>query len=192
MSNSNETFSIELFLSGDRKTGRLFLETYGGYIRQAVLKVRIKSDAIQHEDVFNGAIAHLLENDKKVLRMYKGGSSLSSYIFQVSYHYALTIAGKENKVTGNTDEMIPDGLMSEIFEDDSADETKAVVLRKAQKSLKEKDRRLLQIMFFDGRSTEEIMRLYNWNNSTVYSQKNKLLARLKKLVRKITTENVCL
>jgi DNA invertase Pin-like site-specific DNA recombinase len=47
-------------------------------------------------------------------------------------------------------------------------------------------------MFFDGRSTEEIMRLYNWNNSTVYSQKNKLLARLKKLVRKITTENVCL
>lgn len=207
MSYINEEFPLDLFLSGDPKAGRLFFEKYGGLIRNAVLKIRINSDAVKHDDVFNGAIVHLFDNDKKVLRVFKGGCTLSSYIFKVSYNYALSIANKENGLTGkfdktpideldsignekwmlhNSDVAPVEELLAEIFGEISIDVKMIEALRKAFKMLPQKDQNFLDMIFVYKRPTEEIMIEYELNSpNSVYSKKNKLLSKLKKLIRKI-------
>jgi RNA polymerase sigma factor (sigma-70 family) len=205
MSNSDEGFPLDLFLSGDREAGRIFFEKYGGLIRNAVLKVRIKSDVITHEDVFQGAVAHLFDKDKKVLRMYKGASRLSSYIYQVSYNYALTTVERENNLTGrfdktpiddldstgqekwllnSADETPADKLVAGIFGEKSIDEKKKAALQKALKMFSEKDQKFIDMLYKEKRSTEEIMIFFGLNSpNSVYSKKNKLLVKLEKLMK---------
>ena len=56
------------------------------------------------------------------------------------------------------------------------------------KKLKGKDRIFAQMAFLDQRSTDEIMEFFHWSSSTVYSQKNKIINKLKKLVNKMVFE----
>lgn len=207
MSDINEEFPLDRFLSDDRHAGRLFFEKFGGLIRKAILKVRIKSDAVKHDDVFNGAIAHILDQDKKVLRMYKGRSKLSTYIGQVCYKYALTVAIKENKLTGrfdktpideldvtgqekwllcSSDEIPINEIIAEIFGEISVDDKMKEALKKALEMVSEKDRVFTNMLYVQKRSTEEIRLFFDLNSpNSVYSWKNKLHAKLKKLIKKI-------
>lgn len=69
----------------------------GGIIRYVMNLIDIKGTGIDREDLFQEVILYLLENDKKVLRDFKGKCKLSSYIFIVSYRYALRVSDKERK-----------------------------------------------------------------------------------------------
>jgi len=57
--------------AGDENSARLFFKRYGGLIRYAVRSIRLRSDAIKEEDLFNESVVHLLDNNKKVLKKLK-------------------------------------------------------------------------------------------------------------------------
>jgi RNA polymerase sigma factor (sigma-70 family) len=187
-SQSEEKEFVTAFLKEDRKAVEWFFKYYGGAIKKyAIQKLDMVSGAIDREDLFMACMAHILENDKNVIRQFKWKCQLSTYIINVSYRFALTILLKEQKIQKKSsfyEDM--DILAAQIIDEfDAVSEENLIKLRKAMDMFKEADKLKLKIIFFSGKSTEEIMDVYGWKQMTVYSQKKKLIEKLKKLIRKI-------
>ena len=191
LSNNNEEAQLlEQFLAGDGYAIRIFFERYGGLIRHSVRSVRLSSDAITEEDVFLGAFEHILDEDRKVLRMFKGRCSFTSYLYTVCRRYALNVVQRENKATALFDDISPDD-----FQDDGAEEiepyseTEKNVAREALLGLDIDTQIFVKMIFIDKRPVEEIMEFFGWNSvNTVYAKKNKVIHRIKKSVAKLLFE----
>lgn len=188
-SNKNEEKKlIEDFLSGDRKAAHHFFEKYGGIIKHAVLSVGIKSSAFDYDDLFNETVAYILKDNKKAVRAFKGEGNckLSTYLYTISRRFAIGIAVKENKYAKNMcdipSEELPEALCeeAEIFEEHHRD-----ALRDAISECNKDTQLFIKMMFFHNRPTSEIMESFGWTSNTVYSQKNKVVNKLRKKVRKI-------
>jgi RNA polymerase sigma factor (sigma-70 family) len=186
LSNKDEEMKLmHDFLNDDRVAQRTFLKEYGGYIRKAVLSVRVESDAFKSDDIFHDAIAHILEDDKKVIRNFKGNCSFSTYLYTVCRRFALNVAARENRISCNSEELLPEEMPSELICDSGGiDEDSRKAFREAYSKLNTKDQLIVKMIYFDERSTEEVMKFFNWDSSTVYSQKNKVRAKLVKLIKR--------
>jgi RNA polymerase sigma factor (sigma-70 family) len=185
---SNQTEENDLLngvIADDAKSAREFFKRYGGLIRHAIRSIRICSDAIQEDDIFHDAIAHILEDDKKVIRNFKGNCSFSTYLYTVCRRFALNVAARENRISCNSEELLPEEMPAGFSEDSGGiDEDSRKSFREAYSKLNTKDQLIVKMIYFDERSTEEVMKFFNWDGSTVYSQKNKVRAKLVKLIKR--------
>jgi DNA-directed RNA polymerase specialized sigma subunit len=61
MSNQKEEMDLlKSLIAGDENSAREFIKRYGGLIRCAIRSIRLRSDVIKEEDLFNGAMLHIL------------------------------------------------------------------------------------------------------------------------------------
>jgi DNA-directed RNA polymerase specialized sigma24 family protein len=185
MTEDHQKQLIEGLLSGDREGVRLFFREYGGIIRKAVDSVGIKDRAISSDDLFMAAVENLLQNDMKAVRSFKGYSKFSTYLYTICRRHALSLAGPPFP-PGTMEEFtdnIPAGICDEIG---IFDERRKKALAKAIRQCDAKLQIFIRMMFFEEKSTDEIREFFGWNSdNTVFSKKNKVIARLRKMVRRL-------
>jgi len=174
------------FLGGDPKAARVFFDKYGGIIKYAVGKVDLKSNVIGAEDLFQDTITYILKDDMKVVRDFKGNCKFSTYLYTICRRYAIKKARKESHMFSK-EASLPENLPAPLIEQiDIRDEDQKGALLQAIGQLDENSQIFIRMMFYDHRPTSEIMSFFGWNSpNSVYSKKNKIIIKLRKIIRKI-------
>jgi RNA polymerase sigma factor (sigma-70 family) len=170
---------LEGFLSGRDHEVRLFFEEYGGIIKKAVESVGIKDRSLTKHDLFMAAVENLLRDNMKTIRSFKGKCKLSTYIYTVCLRYAIDLAQRGIPPGPDPDTLhAPETLIDEIGENERR------VFDKAMLRCNPKERVFIKMMFYDERSTQEILEFFGWKSeNTVYATKNKIIHKLKKITR---------
>lgn len=184
-SNSDDERNLLLaFLRGDPDAARSFFERYGGIIRYAVNKVDITTPVIGREDLFQDTICYLLENDKKVIRDFKGKCKFSTYLYIICRRYAMRKARKYNNPPVEGEYALPEELPAPLIEETEAwDEEQKRALLYAIKQLDEDSQLFVRLMFYDNKSALEIMKIFGWSSlNSVYSKKNKIINKLREII----------
>ena len=132
------------------------------------------------------AVSHILKDDMRVLRLYKGRSKFSTYLYTVCRRHVMTQTTKENTLASKMSEMPLDSIADEMSDVMSERDGRTLQALKDAISACNKDTQLfIKVMFFDKKPCNEIIRLFGWNSeNTVYSKKNKTIAKLGKQVRR--------
>lgn len=169
------------FLSGMEPMVRIFFHEYGGIIQKAVSSVGIKDRSITNNDLFMAAVENLLEDDKKSLRLFKGKCKLSTYIYTISRRCAIERAQQRILPGPDPDTLYaPDTLVNQFGVKESK------MFRDALQKCKPWEQIFIQMMFYDECSTMEILEFFGWKSeSTVYSQKNKIIRKLKMYIKRL-------
>ncbi len=178
------------FLLEDKQAVRKFFEKFGGIIMCAVTSVDLKTNVINHDDLFMEAVIHIFADNKKVIRQFQGKCRLSTYLYTVCRRFALGKILRENRMhselSASWQDNIPDNLLQET---ESGDEGKRMSLFRALRRCDADSRLFIRMMFYDNRSTKEIMHFFGWNSeNTVYAKKNKIIAKLRKTAKKLFLE----
>ncbi len=143
---------------------------------------------MNREDLFQDVITYILNDDMKIVRYFRGKCKFSTYLYTICRRYAIKKVSRESKIHSGDEALpsqseLPIALIeqTEIWEEDQKKS-----LHKAIEKLDEDSQIFIRMMFYDIRSTSEIMIFFGWNSpNTVYSKKNKIIARLRKLTRKM-------
>lgn len=183
-SKTDKEREIELlkgFLSGTEPKVRHFFQEYGGIIQKAVSSVGIKDRSITNNDLFMAAVENLLRDDKKSLRLFKGKCKLSTYIYTISRRCAIEQAQQSIPPGPDPDTLCtPDALVSQFGIKESK------MFKMALQKCKPWEQIFIRMMFYDECSTIEILDFFGWKSeSTVYSQKNKIIRKLKTYAKRL-------
>jgi hypothetical protein len=188
MSNRNEEKDLlNGLFADDENSARLFFKRYGGLIRYAIRSIRLRSDAIKEEDLFNESVVHLLDNNKKVLKKFKGDCSLPSYLYTVCRRHTLSIAKRENPVTKMTgDDTGLTNLAEEIFDEETFSDDEKEVVQIAFDRLDKDSQIFIKMAVEEKRPVEETMQFLGLKNPNfVYKKKFKLIEKMRKIVKKL-------
>jgi RNA polymerase sigma factor (sigma-70 family) len=179
---------LSAFVQGDPEAAKIFFKKYGGIIKHAVGKADIKGNVIDREDLFQDLITYILNDDMKIVRDFRGKCKFSTYLYTICRRYAIKKVSRESKIHSG-DEALPSQSelpITLIEQTEIWDEDQKKALHKAIEKLDEDSQIFIRMMFYDIRSTSEIMIFFGWNSpNTVYSKKNKIIAKLRKMTRKI-------
>jgi len=177
---------LSAFLSGNLKAIRVFFKRYGGIIKHAVGKINIKGNLIEREDLFHEAVIYILKNDMKIVREFKGKCKFSTYLYTVCRRFAIKMAKKEHRMllkkeTSLSPEELP-AVFVEQFE--VYDENQKKALLQAIEELDVNSQIFINMMFYDNRTTSEIMNFFDWSSpNSVYGKKNKIITKLRKILK---------
>ena len=176
-----EKMILKGFLSGNEPMARIFFEEYGGIIQKAVSSVGIKDRSLTGKDLFMAAVENLLRDDKRPLRLFKGKCKLSTYIFTISRRCAIELAQREFPPGPDPDTVhVPEALA------DMPGEKENRLFNEALHHCTAKERIFIKMMFYYEYSTVELMDFFRWNSeNTVYSRKNKIINKLKKIMKRL-------
>jgi len=175
---------LEGLLSGNKEGITTFLKEYGKIIRKAVNSVGIIDPAYTLEELYWIAIEHFFQNKKEIIGKFEGKSRFSTYLYVVLFRFVLKVQnGRRNldatKLTFDISESIR--KIESLFRKEDK-----VALLKAISRLASDDQIFIRMLYYENRSTTEIMNHFSWHSkNTVYSKKNKLNAKLKKLIRRL-------
>lgn len=178
---------VEKLISGDRSSGRIFLEQYGDLIWSIIHAIDNRSNTMESEDLFMETLKHLFDNDYKVLKQFKWQCKLSTYIYMVTRRYILDIIQRENRIKRRIcHEVTPDAIMIECDEEnDKYSEIQINAYKDAMNKLDPKDAIFIRMLVIENKSTSEVMAFFGWNSeNSVYSRKNKVIAKLRSLSKK--------
>lgn len=181
-----------LLLDDPEKGNRLFFERYGGTIKKAVSKAYFKyskKNVMDMEDLLQDTLCYILKKMKKIIDDFKGKGNCKfmTYLFVICLRYAIREVQDEwshKFPLGEKDpNEIPDFL---CIETEVSNEEQIKALEQAIEQLNEDEKIFIKMMFYDNRSTSVIMIFFGWKSpNTVYSKKHKIIAKLKKIIRKI-------
>lgn len=172
---------IKGFLSENEPMVRLFFQEYGGIIQKAVASVGIKDRSLTINDLFMAAVENLLRDNKKSIRTFKGKCKLSTYIYTISRRCAIEIA--ERRLPTGPD---PDTIHFPQVLENEFGKKEWQVFNKALSKCKPQEQIFIKMMFYDECSTIELLDFFGWKSeNTVYSQKNKIINKLKNFTRRL-------
>jgi len=182
----NEPILNEFLMKCSRENARRFFEEYGGMIKHAVNSIDIRNQVQTKDDLFMDAVAHILKDDMRVLRLYRGKSKFSTYLYTVCRRHVMAQATRENALSSKMSEMPLESIAEEMSDVMNESDGRAILALKDAISVCDENTQLfIRAMFYDKRPCDEIMRLFGWNSeNTVYSKKNKTIAKLKKQIRR--------
>jgi len=127
--NDDKNLLEELF-SGNQMAGRIFLDRFGSLIHAAVRSVAIRSNTVDHDDLFMDALGHLFENECKVLKSFKWSCKLSAFLYLVSRRFVLDKITRENNLSSaNVYDINIDSLFL-----DSSDDSEDIIFSDEQRS----------------------------------------------------------
>lgn len=170
---------IEDFLTGDEYAAKLFFENYAGIIEYVINSISIRSNSFEKRDLFNETIYFLLKNNKEIIHKFKFKSSFSSYLYPVCRRFVLSIIKKEqNRKFIFSQLALPDTFCHELG---VYDELHKVTLTKMLNNLPIKQKLLIKMVYYDDRSTEEVMHYFSWTSvNSVYGAVRRIIEKLRK------------
>jgi len=197
MSESYDDFRVLAeCIAGKREAWDVFVKRYSRLIYYSITKT-LKSQAnyLQKEDVediFNSIFASLIEDNYKKLRQFEArhGCTLSSWIRLISIRYTLSFLRSQRRhlsIDDNSNskarpliETLSDNQVS-AEEQMELTETEKIIKR-AIEELPSSDRLFVTLHYEKELSSEEIADIMHVSVNTIYSKKNRIREKIKKIL----------
>ena len=175
-----------------------FLERFGrliyyGIHRTCQLKGHEVSPA-EVEDLFHDVLVHLLKEDCKRLRQYRGthGATVATWIRTITVRFTIDYLRSQGKVAEFVD-IEEEGVSREVSftnpvarpDQDYEDKEEMERFVKALESLSENDRNFIELYYHQALSAQEVAALLGISVKTVYTKINRIKEKLKEAVEKI-------
>ena len=192
---SSDAELLAKVLERSQKAWVEFVRRYRGLIYRCIGKVTAKYAALLDreavEDIFGDVCLNLLRDDMHKLRAYRDdrGSKLGSWVgliaINTAYDYLRCLARQPRleqidlacELAGGVDLSLHTQNPLDLL----AEQERWEQLNRLARRFSSRDRRFLELYYADGLEPEEIAEEMGISVKTVYSKKNKVLARLTKL-----------
>ncbi|MFQ5963671.1 MAG: RNA polymerase sigma factor [Candidatus Scalinduaceae bacterium] len=144
-------------------------------------------------DIHNNVFISLMENDYKKLRQYKGlnGCTVSSWLMVVTTNFTLNFIKKqkqhipiENNTTDNMDVIERVSNPQQQPDEELSEKEYGEIFKDLINDLNVNDVLFLKLYYEKELPPEEIAEILNLTVSTVYSKKNRIREKLKKIAKK--------
>ena len=182
---------------GNKEAWDAFVEKYTNLIYHTINKIlkTYYADYLYQDssDIHNNVFLSLMENDYRKLRQYEGrnGCTVSSWLMVVTTNFTLNII-KRQKSYIPIDDATGDsmGVIEKISnpqpqpEEELTDVEYGKILKELIKGLNTNDMLFLKLYYEKELPPEEIAEILNLTVSTVYSKKNRVREKLKKIAKK--------
>lgn len=168
---------LALLKQKDERTIReLYNEQRPGFLR--FLKSHFNLSEEDAVDIFQDSVVALIENIQKgKLDHYE--HALSTYLFAIGKYKAIRMRKEQIK-------MMPIDFRDadiELADTDDADQTLQEKIISRLSHLGERCRDILRLFYYEGKKTDEIMKLMGYENKNVFkSQKSRCLSQLKTML----------
>jgi len=174
-------------LDGEKPAWDAFVVHYSNLVYHTIKKTlilhQVESPADLTEDLYQEFFVSLLHNERKKLRQFRGahGCSLASWLRLLSARLTIDFLRKRaptsNELAGAVDRDGSDPQGQFIIEQQER------LLNQAIQSLSPRDRILLDLCYRQGLSTEEIAAILKASVATVYTQKSRVLDKIREILR---------
>lgn len=184
-------------IHGNKKSWNAFVERYTNLIYHTIHKAfkTYHSDYLYQdlEDIHNGIFLSLMENGYKKLKQYKGinGCSVSSWLMVVTTNFTLNYFKRQKPyvpledTTGNNMSVLENIPNPKAQPDEKLAEAEhGEILGELIKDLNANDRLFLKLYYDKELPPEEIAEIMNLTVSAIYSKKNRIREKLKKIAKK--------
>jgi RNA polymerase sigma-70 factor (ECF subfamily) len=180
-----------------------FIQEYSRLIYYSIQRTcQIKTYLLspeEREELFHDIFVHLIANDGKKLRQFKGksGCSLATWIRTVSTHYVLDHIRKSNRKYFQVEFIELGDEQHEIIiidQDDMPDQLleekeKEELVAEALGELGDEDRRFVELYYIRDLSPREIARILKISQGSIYSRVNRLKSRLREKIEEKKARN---
>ncbi|MFM7200701.1 MAG: RNA polymerase sigma factor [Myxococcota bacterium] len=183
--------------STDPVLWKRFVDRYSKLIYHAIHRALARQGSIELEEVqevFQAFFVKLLEDDRLLLRRYKGtnGCSPGTYLAQIAVYQALdhqrrTLRRTRRMTLVDPLQPSPNSKFEEDHQTPSAahqlmQAEEAQQLRSLIETLKPRDRLFYELVYVQGRNMTDVGRMLQLNESSVHVMHFRLKERLKKLL----------
>ncbi len=196
---------IEKCISGDKLAWDEFVEKYSKLVYNAIYRTlelkgyRIDSDLV--EDLYQEFFISILKDDYQKLRKFtwKNDCSIATWLCVIARNMIFDFIRKDIKAKAriesidkeiegeDTKTSLKEILVSggKIAHEELSDEEEIIIIQKAIEKLSNEDRLLLEMLFYQELSFEEIAKITNKSIDALYMQKKRLVEKLKEIVEKV-------
>ena len=174
-------------LNGEKPAWDAFVVHYSNLVYHTIKKTlilhQVESPTDLAEDLYQEFFVSLLHNECKKLRQFRGshGCSLASWLRLLSARLTVDFLRKRAPTSNE--------LAGAVARDGSDPQAQFVIeqqerlLNQAIQSLSPRDRILLDLCYRQGLSTEEIAAILKASVATVYTQKSRVLDKIREILR---------
>jgi RNA polymerase sigma-70 factor, ECF subfamily len=174
-----------------------FVERYTNLIYHAINKTlkTYHADSLYQDldDIHNNVFLSLMENDYRKLRQYEGrnGCTVSSWLMVVTTNFTLNFIKKQKQhipIEGNTTDSI--NIIESVSnpqpqpDEELSKKEYEEIFKELINDLNTNDMLFLKLYYEKELPPEEIAEILNLTVSTVYSKKNRIREKLKKIAKK--------
>jgi RNA polymerase sigma factor (sigma-70 family) len=170
-------------LKGEKAAWDAFVLQYSALVYHTIKKTlalyHVPPEDDRVEDLFQEFFLAILRDDFKKLRQFRGeyGCSLASWIRLVSARLTIDSLRKRDALAPKATDP-PDPVDSLLGQEEER------LLLEAVDALSPKDRIFVDLCFRQSLPPEEIAGIFHMSVGTVYTQKSRILAKLRKTLRK--------
>lgn len=181
-------------IDGKQEAWDEFVRCYSKLVYYSITKaLRSHNCNLQHEDVediYNGLFLSLIENDYKKLRQFEGkrGCTLSSWIRLITIRHTIDFLRSQRKHISLDQEGDSTDPLIETVPDDNLPIEKQIeqseterIFREAISELPSSDRLFMKLYYENELPPEEIAKIMHVSVNTIYSKKNRIREKIKKL-----------
>lgn len=192
----NERKLLSECISGSREAWDIFVRRYSKLVYHAISKTLNLYNAHcpreDIEDLYNSLFLALIENNNKKLKQFEGRNdcTLSSWIRLITVRRTIDFLrgqkpmaslDEEDEESRSLMETIPDRSPSV---DDQLEHSESVnLIQEAIEDLSSSDKLFMTLYYEKELSPEEVAGILNVSVSTVYSKKNRVREKLKKILK---------
>jgi RNA polymerase sigma factor (sigma-70 family) len=172
---------------GEKAAWDTFVREFSSLVYHAIKKTfnlyhsNSRSDAV--EELYQEVFVSLLRDDCKKLRQFRGdrGCSLASWLRVVASRQTIDFLRRQPPPSGE----IPDGLARNDpdLSESLIDEEQERLLNQAIQTLPPRDRILIDLVYRQSLPPEEIAAILKISVNAVYTQKSRILARLREALK---------
>ncbi len=185
-------------VQGNKEAWDAFVEKYTNLIYHTINKT-LKTYYADHlyqniNDIHNNVFLSLMKNDYRKLRQYEGrnGCTVSSWLMIVTINLTLNSIKKtkatyipiEDNTTDNMDVIEKVSNPQQQPDEELSERENKEVLKELINDLNANDMLFLKLYYEEELPPEEIAEILNLTVSTVYSKKNRIREKLKKIAKK--------
>ena len=192
----NDDFSLlTKCIDGEQEAWDIFVKRYSKLVYHSILHTfkfhSFSSGEGEVEDIYNSIFLSLIENDYKKLRQFegRGGCSLSSWIRLISVRGTIDfLRGRKNHLSLDEENETARPLIETLSDDNDSAEKKIErfeteqALRNAIDELPVSDKFFITLYYEKELSDEETAGIMNVSVNTIYSKKNRIREKIKKIL----------
>ncbi|MBI4698156.1 MAG: sigma-70 family RNA polymerase sigma factor [Nitrospirae bacterium] len=198
MSESSPDFSLLAeCVNGKPEAWDTFVDQYSKLVYHSINNtLKLHHSSLQQEDVediFNGIFLSFMEDDYKKLRQYEArhGCTLSSWIRLISIRSTIDyLRGQKHHVSIDDDNDGSSFSLVETLPDERATAEKQMelsetdrLIRQAIDELPASDKLFIELHYEKELPAEEIAEIMNISVNTLYSRKNRIHEKIKKIIK---------
>jgi RNA polymerase sigma-70 factor, ECF subfamily len=160
---------------GDPKAWDAFVERYSPFIdsciRKTLARQRGSFERQEAETVYQDVFWELFKENGKALRSFSWKSKFSTYLWVIAYRTTVEHVTLCRKALGGEDALLEDQPEPALRDGDPSSviqrEEAARIVREALEDLPARDRKLLHLYYYEGKSQEEIAGLLGCTSAAV-------------------------